>query len=250
METKREVLIWDLPTRLFHWLLVGGFTVAALTATVADEHGPLFPYHALCGLILNFMVVLRIVWGFLGSRYARFDSFLFAPREVRNYVREALLGGGERHVGHNPGSAYAILAMLTLVPVLAITGAMSGGGNKIFEGLHEFSANAMFAVVAAHILGVLLHTLRHRENIIAGMIHGRKAAGEQAKIPSSRPVVAGLFLVLTAAWSYGLVDNYTPAIQTTRLPLVGVQLKLGKSEKEKSHHGHHPEQRHDEQEDD
>ncbi len=103
-----RVLIWDLPTRLFHWLFAFGFGIAAMLALGLGEDSRLFPYHAIIGLTLAAMVVMRILWGVIGSRYARFGSFLFKPSDVARYMGGVLTGRGRRHAGHNPGSAYLV----------------------------------------------------------------------------------------------------------------------------------------------
>lgn len=225
-----RVLIWDLPTRLFHWLLSGGFFAAAIIALALGEDSALFPYHAMIGLTLALMVCLRIVWGVVGTRYARFGSFVFGPRAVIGYLKGTLLGGGKRHLGHNPGSAVAIFALLALVLALAVTGVMMSLGNEGIKEVHEVLAWTTVGVVVVHVLGVAIHSLRHRENITLSMIHGRKLAEPSEAIASARPLVAVLFLLIAGAWGAGLVRNYDPATKTTTLPLIGSTLQLGENE--------------------
>lgn len=224
------VVIWDLPTRLFHWLLSAGFIAAAVIALAMGEHSPLFPYHAIIGLTIAFLVALRIVWGIVGTRYARFGSFIFGPRAVVEYMKGAMIGGGKRHIGHNPGSAVAIFALLGLVLALAVTGFMMGQGNEGIKEVHEILAWTTVGVVVVHVLGVAFHTIRHRENITASMIHGRKRAEPSDGIASAKPIVAVLFLAIAGGWAFGLVRNYNPATQTTTLPLLGTSLQLGENE--------------------
>ncbi len=226
----KPVLVWDLPTRLFHWLLGAGFGAAAVISLVLGDDSPLFPYHAIIGMTIALMVLLRVVWGFAGSRHARFGSFVFGPVAVLEYVKGAAVGGGKRHIGHNPGSALAIFAMLALVLALGVTGFMLGRGNEGVKEVHELLAWAMVGVVAVHVLGVAFHTIRHRENITASMIHGRKQAEASEAISSARPVVAAIFLVIAGAWAVGLVRSYDAATQTTTIPLLGTSLKLGEGE--------------------
>jgi cytochrome b len=196
------------------------------------EHSPLFPYHAIIGLTIGLMVVLRVVWGIVGTRYARFGSFFFGPGAVIEYVRGTLIGGGKRHIGHNPGSAVAIFALLALVLALAVTGFMMGQGNEAIKEVHEILAWTAVGVVVVHVLGVALHTIRHRENITASMIHGKKRAETSDAISSARPIVAVLLLVIAGGWAVGLLRNYNPATQTTTLPLLGTSLQLGENENE------------------
>lgn len=225
-------LVWDIPTRLFHWLFAAGFAASAVISLLLDDDSPVFPYHAMIGLTIALMICLRIVWGLVGTRYARFGSFTFGPRSVLDYMKGVLVGSGKRHIGHNPGSAYAIFAMLALMIGLAATGIMMGQGNEGVKDIHEVLAYIMVGVVIAHVLGVVLHMIRHRENIVASMIHGRKDADPAEGIRSSHPVIAVAFLAVVGAWSFGLLRNFDPTTQTTRLPVLGTSLQIGESENE------------------
>lgn len=232
-----RVLVWDLPTRLFHWALAGGFAAAAVIALGFGEDSPLFPYHAMIGVTLALMVVLRVAWGLVGSRYARFGAFIFGPGAVIEYLKGTLTGSGRRHIGHNPGSAYAIFAMLGLMLGLAATGTMLGQGNDGVKEVHELLAYAMLAVIAVHVLGVLFHTARHRENITASMVHGHKEAADGEGIRSARPVAAALLAVIVVGWAVALVRSYLPATQSITLPILGLTLTIGEMENESGEAG-------------
>ncbi|MCC6950093.1 MAG: cytochrome b/b6 domain-containing protein [Phycisphaerales bacterium] len=225
-----RTLVWDLPTRLFHWLFAGGFIAAAVIALGLGDDSPVFPYHGIIGLALGLMLVLRLAWGLVGTRHARFGSFAFGPRAAAGYFGGVLTGRPRRYAGHNPGSAYAIFAMLALMLGLAVTGVMLGRGNEGVKDVHEVLVYAMIAVAGAHVLGVILHTLRHRENLTAGMVHGRKDVSESEGIRSSRPLAAAVFLLITGAWTAALVNAYDPATRSTTAPLLGVGLQLGEAD--------------------
>lgn len=241
-----KVLVWDIPTRLFHTLFAAGFIAAALISLLLGDDSPLFPYHAIIGLALALMVCLRGLWGLVGSRYARFSNFAFGPAAVVQHVKATLSAGGKRYIGHNPGSAYAIFAMLALMIGLAATGIMLGRDNEGAKEVHEVLAYAMVGVVIMHLLGLVLHTIRHRENVVASMIHGRKVADPAEGIRSSRPVAAAVFLIVVGAWSVGLVRNFDPRTQTTRLPILGAALQIGEAENEgNGERGGAANQRHD-----
>ena len=226
------VLIWDLPTRIFHWLLSAGFIAAAVLSLALGEESPLFPYHAIIGLTIALMVCLRVIWGVAGTRYAQFGTFIFGPGAVIEYMKGTLVGGGKRYIGHNPGSALAIFALLALVLAMAVTGIMMAQGNESVKELHEILAWFAVGVAVVHVLGVALHTIRHRENITLSMIHGKKHAEPSVAISSAKPVIAILFLAIAGAWAVGLVRNYNPATQATTLPLLGTSLQLGENERE------------------
>lgn len=233
----RRVLVWDVPTRLFHWLLAAGFGIAAVVSLGLGDDSPLFPYHSIAGLTIAVMVVLRVVWGLVGSRYARFGSFAYGPGAVIGYMRGVVTGNGKRFIGHNPGSAVAIFAMLALTLGMGVTGVMLGLGNESPQELHEVMAWVFVGVVGAHVLGVLIHTIRHREAITLSMIHGTKQGEESDAIRSGHPLVAMVFLGVSAAWLGGLVRSYDPATQTTRLPLVGTVLQLEEIEEDEAESG-------------
>lgn len=222
-----RILVWDLATRLFHWLFAGGFIAAAILSLALGEHSPSFPYHAIVGLTLVLMVVLRIVWGVIGSKYARFASFIYGPRSVIEYTRGVLTGKGRRHIGHNPGSSVAIFLMLLLMIVLGVTGVMMATGTRGIKEIHELASYAMLGVVGIHVLGVILHSVRHRENITASMVHGRKAGDPGAAIGSARPIAAGILLLVAGAWAFGLARNYDKVTARTTVPILGTSLKLG-----------------------
>ncbi|PKN55004.1 MAG: cytochrome b [Deltaproteobacteria bacterium HGW-Deltaproteobacteria-14] len=242
----KRILVWDLPTRLFHWLLAGGFIAAFVIANVAGHRDALFPVHMLVGLSLAFMVVLRLVWGFVGTRYARFRSFLFGPKAVLGYLRGVASGTGERHIGHNPGSSMAIFAFLALFLGLAVTGILMGGGSEAAEDVHELLAYALLVTAIAHVLGIALHTWRHRENIAKTMVDGHKEGAPDAAITGAKPVIALVFIALTGLFAWRVVAGYDATTKQLTLPLIGQTLQLGKVEGEGEHGGGH----HDDHDDD
>ena len=225
-----RVLIWDLPTRIFHWLLTIGFFISAAVAVTADEDSPLFSTHMILGIVLAVMVLLRIVWGIVGTRYARFTSFLFSPLALMKYGIGALSGTEPRSIGHNAGSSYAIYAMLGLVLATAVTGLMISNGNEAAEELHELASYSLMAVVCCHLIGVAWYSLRHKENITLSMVTGRKEASAADAIPSSRPITGILFLLLVGFLTVQLFQNYNRTAGTTTLPGLGITIPLGESE--------------------
>lgn len=231
----QRILVWDIPTRLFHLLFAGSFLGAFLLATVAGDESGLFPVHMLLGGIMAFMVLLRVIWGFVGSRWARFRTFAFRPAEVIGYLKAAVAGGGERHAGHNPGASVAIFAMLGLALGLAVTGAMMSTGGEVVEELHEIFAWSMLAVVGAHIAGIVMHTLRHHENVAASIVTGHKLGSPADAIRGSHALAGAAFLGLTGAWGVGLVRNYDAVNHEVTLPVLGQVIALGEGEEEGEH---------------
>jgi cytochrome b len=189
----KRILVWDLPTRLFHWLLVASFAGAWLTAE--SESWRLV--HVTLGYSVAALVAFRLCWGFVGSRYARFSEFVKGPSAVLAYVKGMLQRRPAHYIGHNPAGAVAILALLLLGGLVTLTGyaAYEELGGHWLEEVHEVLASGMLAVVLVHIVGVIVGSLMHRENLVRAMITGRKEGTPTEGIGSSRRSFA---LVLVA----------------------------------------------------
>ena len=239
-----RILIWDFPTRLIHWLLAVSFTASLAIGFFVSDEEPLFAVHGILGLVAGLLVLFRIFWGFLGSKHARFSSFLFSPLDLYSYNREALGGKTARYAGHNPGSGYAAFSMLFLLTALVATGLLYRW--EVFEELHSFFAYTMLAVVFAHLVGVIVHTIKHKENITFSMVSGYKDGDANEGIPAAKPLAGAVFLLLTCYWITSLFSNFDPRSRQTILPFIGTSIQLVKAEdKTKEHrggkHGHHEE---------
>lgn len=171
---SQRILVWDVPTRVFHWLLVLSFTGAFLTA----ESERTRDIHVVLGYTLLGLIAFRLLWGFFGTRYAQFRSFLFRPGEIVAYVRSLFKGKSMHFVGHNPAGSVAIWLLLGLGISTGVTGVMlfQDIGGDVVEELHELVSNAMLAVVLIHIAGVVVNSLMHRENLVRSMVTGFKSA--------------------------------------------------------------------------
>jgi cytochrome b len=205
----RSILIWDIPTRLFHWLFAASFAGAWLTA----ESDQWLSVHAFLGYLMLGLIGFRLVWGFAGGHYARFASFLFSPMSGLAYLREMVAGKGARHLGHNPAGAQAIYLLLSLGLVVGVTGMFTLTGEeqqggfgipvsieigRLFKKIHESSATLMLAIVIGHIAGVVAESLLHKENLARSMVTGTKQASGAA--PESKPGRwVGVLLALTVA---------------------------------------------------
>lgn len=223
-------LLWDWPTRLFHWVLAGLFTAAFAVATLTPKHGTAFLAHMTLGLTLALAVLLRLFWGFVGSRPSRFGSFLFSPAELYRYLREAATGRDTPSPGHNPGSSYAAYAMLLIPLGLAATGIAQGQGRKWAEEVHEALAFGMVGVVALHILGLAWHARRHQDHMAFSMVDGKREIPEAEAIPSSRPLSGMAFLVLLGTWAASLAQGLDPQKRQITLPVLGTRIPLGEVE--------------------
>lgn len=168
------IKVWDLFVRLFHWSLVLLFAVAYATGDEIER------VHIAAGYAIAGLIALRILWGFVGPRHARFSNFVRPPGEVLAYLRDIVLLRARRHLGHNPAGGAMVLALLAALIATSVTGYMmttdAFWGAKWVEEVHEALANATIALVALHVLGVVTASFAHRENLVKAMITGRKRA--------------------------------------------------------------------------
>ena len=197
----KRILVWDVPTRVFHWLLVLSFTGAFLTA----ESERYRDIHVVLGYTLLGLLAFRLLWGFFGTRYARFRSFLFNPAEISAYFFSLLKGKPAHYVGHNPLGSVAIWLLLGLGIGSGISGLLlfQDIGGDALEELHEIASNTMLLVVLIHIAGVVLSSLMHRENLVRSMITGFKSAEPSAGINRSYRWLGAIILaVVVAFWIF------------------------------------------------
>ncbi|WP_422022339.1 cytochrome b/b6 domain-containing protein [Pyruvatibacter mobilis] len=171
---ERTVKVWDPLVRLFHWSLVVSFAVAWLTA---DEWDVL---HEWAGYAAAALIGFRLLWGLAGPRYARFRQFIRPPHAALDYIRASIRGDEPRYVGHNPAGAMMIVGLIVAMAGTALTGWMytldAFWGVEWVEETHELLANLMLIMVGVHVAGVILASLRHKENLVRAMINGRKRA--------------------------------------------------------------------------
>ncbi len=170
----RTVRVWDPFVRVFHWSLVGLFVLAFVTG---DEIEWL---HIRVGYAIAALVALRVVWGFVGTRHARFSDFVRSPKEIAAYSGQALRFRAPRHLGHNPAGGAMVVALLVMIAGIAVTGfAMTTDafwGSQWMEDLHEVLVYTTIGLIILHVAGVALSGLEHRENLVKAMITGRKRA--------------------------------------------------------------------------
>lgn len=210
----QRTLIWDIPTRLFHWTLALSFAGAWLTS----ESDQWLDVHVFLGYLMVGLVAFRLVWGVWGARYARFSAFWFSPKEALAYFRQVLSGRAARHVGHNPTGSIAIYGLLLLTLVVGLTGFFTLGADeqqglaarwvslaqgRTFKKLHEASAILMLLLVMGHIVGVVLESYLHKENLARAMLTGTKLA--EAGTPAAQPralmaVLLAVLMALFAGW--------------------------------------------------
>lgn len=224
--------VYDVPTRLFHWIFAVLFLFAFIVAKNVDDDSALFSYHMFAGLTLGFVVLLRLIWGIWGSSHARFTGFALHPRHLVQYAKGFFTGHKQKWAGHNPASSWAGLIMMILALGLSITGyLMTSTPNKEdFEDFHEIFANAFMIVVLLHVAGLIIHTLRHRDFIASSMVDGKKSdVRPQEGIPSSHRGIGLVFLLLVSLYGIYLYKNYDS--QQGTLNFMGTTLEIGEPQK-------------------
>ncbi len=200
------VLIWDAPIRVFHWLMALCF--AGAYATSEGESWRLV--HVTLGYSMAGLVAFRIVWGLIGTRYARFSSFVKGPQAVMRYLRSLPSSKPEHHTGHNPAGALAIVGMLALAMALATTGWMTYNdlAGDWAEDLHEAVADGMLALVCLHIAAVVVSSWLHRENLPRSMVSGyKKAQPSQGIRRTWRSIGVVLLAAMLAFWYWQWRDS-------------------------------------------
>jgi cytochrome b len=170
-----RVRVWDPFVRIFHWALAAAFLVAYFS------HGGYLAVHRWAGYAITALVVLRVIWGFVGTPHARFADFVTGPRELSRYLGLLLRGREPRHIGHNPAGGAMIVVMLGLLAALCGTGFVLDTpqfrDDRDFKQVHDLLTDATVVCIVLHLAGVAHASWRHRENLVGGMITGRKREG-------------------------------------------------------------------------
>jgi cytochrome b len=168
----RRVLVWDPVVRSFHWFIV----TACFSDIFILDDGRM--WHRFIGYGVMAALLVRVIWGVVGSKHARFADFIPSPTSLCSYVENLLRGTERRYLGHNPAGSVMILLLLTLLASVSITGWMltldTYFGDERLEDLHEGLANTILVLAALHVGAALYESLRHNENLIMSMINGYK----------------------------------------------------------------------------
>ena len=198
--------LWDIPTRVFHWLIVACVPLAWWSAE--EER---YDLHQWVGYTVLVLVVTRVAWGIIGSRHSRFTDFLVGPRAVLSYLRSGRSGSA----GHNPLGGWSVVLLLSLLLLQAVSG-LFNSDDVLFSGplyywadsgfrdtmgvVHDVAFNALLALVGLHIVAVLYHQLRLKEKLLQAMVYG-SAEGRQGE---ARPVAWWWAVVVLSALALAL----------------------------------------------
>jgi cytochrome b len=198
MNTK--ILVWDCIVRVGHWLLAGSFIVAYLSAE--SERWRIL--HVVSGCLVFAAVVMRVLWGIIGSRHARFTNFVSAPKHAIAYLKSLASRHPEPHTGHNPAGGWAVMGLLSLSLLASITGWMAYnnmGGTKLGEW-HELAANLALLLVIIHVAAVLISSYLHKENLPAAMFTGLRKGSLGDRIKEVSLVGALLYFSVLISITY------------------------------------------------
>jgi cytochrome b len=168
------VKVWDPLVRVFHWSLVGLFAFSYLSG---DEWKQA---HILSGYAIIGLLAVRVVWGFVGTRHARFSNFIYSPVTTARFMVDTVAMKARRYIGHNPAGGAMVIALLISISGIAGTGYMmttdAYWGVEWVEEAHELLANLTLGLIVLHVAGVVLASIEHKENLVRAMITGRKRA--------------------------------------------------------------------------
>ncbi len=186
-EHKEQVKVWDILVRSFHWLLLICFIAAYITSQAGMQQT-----HIFIGYFICLLLIIRITWGFIGSKHARFADFVALPSNVWNYLKASFKNNPPHYLGHNPAGGWMVIALITALlvmsasgvilvaviefegPLLNILSGMSDRWAYLYEELHRQVLDILWILIAGHLIGVAVASFQHRENLLLAMIHGYK----------------------------------------------------------------------------
>ncbi len=218
--SKQRIRLWDLPTRLFHWLLAGLVVASFVSGKIG---GNAMDWHGKFGLAILGLLAFRLVWGFAGSTYARFVSFLPTPAKVLAHLR-----GQWRGVGHNPLGAFSVFGLMLLVLAFQVGTGLFGNDDIAFRGplyeligkdlsdrltgLHKLSVNVLIALVTLHIVAIAFYVRVKKDDLIRPMLTGWKdvAPGEGASASGGGALPLAVALLVAVATVYGGSGAWLP----------------------------------------
>jgi cytochrome b len=171
-----EVRVWDPLARIAHWALAGSILVAWITSEIELETAR--RVHEWAGYAALAVVALRLAWGAIGPRYARFTQFVHSPARTLSYARAVVAFAEPRYIGHNPLGGWMVVALLSMAAAAGLSGWLAVTdrfwGVEWVEEVHEALANALLVLIALHVAGVVFTSVRHGENLVRAMLTGRK----------------------------------------------------------------------------
>lgn len=225
-QTEKKRLVWDLPLRLFHWLLLLALATQWLTAEVLEGYNQL---HSIVGYITLGLIAFRLTWGFIGSTYARFSDFLYSPKAVLAYIKDLFTVRKQQYTGHNPLGGLLVPAVLIIVGLQAVSGlfvsdeifhsgpyyqSINEQVTDVMEWLHHNLFDLLLVLVAFHIFAIFWYQIKLKKNLIKPMVDGHKHVSEKQAIDGSRLLRAIILVIIIGVFIYWLVEIAPPEIES------------------------------------
>ena len=211
---KYSIRVWDISTRLFHWMLVGLVIFSLITGNIGLSA---MKYHEWSGFAIIILISFRLMWGIWGGQHSRFNSFVKGPQAVVRYARSLMRNDTKHHIGHNPLGGWSVIAMLTSLMIQAGTGLFANDDiltegplyhlvsketSDLLTGIHHLNLKVLVVLVIIHICAVLFYLIVKRENLIKPMITGNKIWDHPHEPRWGNPLVALILVAAVAVMAY------------------------------------------------
>ena len=199
---KQDILVWDFPVRVFHWLLAISFAGAWLTSESEAQQLVHYAFgYSACAIIL-----FRIVWGIIGTRYARFTQFIKGPTETGRHIKSLLTGKQSLGPGHNPVGTLVMISLVILILLIDLTGywIVKDILGDLMIGAHEAISNLALGFVLLHVAAAIIMSYVQKENLVKSMFTGMKQGFPEQAIRYPM-VIVGIGLALAYMYCFYLV---------------------------------------------
>lgn len=209
-KVREAIMVWDMPVRVFHWLLVICFAGAWLSSE--SERWAMI--HYAFGYTACLLVLIRLVWGLIGTRYARFSQFLKKPKAVLEHFMAMLRGHPHHDVGHNPAGGLVMFALMLLILIIGLSGYLSVKeflGNFVSE-IHEAVSSLVLGLVIVHIVAAVGMSLIERQNLIRSMVTGKKQGIPEQGIPYPQYLIGTLIFLGALYFFYVTLTGRLPSL--------------------------------------
>lgn len=238
---NNEIKVFDIPTRMFHWAFAISIVMAFSIGKFADDDSPIYPFHMFFGAMAITAVLFRIVWGIIGTKYARFSAFNLNPFALPAYLKSAFDKNAPASAKRNPASSIAAIGMMIFGILIPLSGygmltatTREQGGQ--FHEIHETFATLIILIALVHIAGVIVYKVVKGENLGLAMLNGnKKAAAGEVGISNIAPVAGVLLLTLLGGSAFALASNYNA--QTGTVNVFGKTLQVAENEKGEGEEG-------------
>ena len=194
---KQSILVWDFPVRTFHWL----FVISFVGAWLSSEGETWQMLHYAFGYSAVVLILFRVVWGLIGTKYARFGEFIKGPSETMNHIKSIFSGNMDFGPGHNPVGALVMISLMILILLIDLTGywTIKEYLGEYMSGAHEAISNLALGFVVIHVAAAIIMSFLQKENLVKSMITGKKEGLPGQAIQSPQYITG---LILTLAWAY------------------------------------------------